>query len=206
MHKFWSSLFKYDPQKYWLERGKKFYDEKLYDKNKYREQEKKLLNYLSSLDFSSVLEFGCGFGRITELLLKNFEINEYLALDISPDLIKHAKNLEKKFGNIRFDVCDIRHLELEKKYDLVIGSEVLMHVPPNDIENVIENLIEHTKKHLVNIDWYQDSKPIFHAGHNFVHRYEEIYRKNKLIFKINKISIEGMQPPSAIFHCEIVSK
>jgi len=81
MHKFWSSFFKYDPREYWLKRGEVFSDENLYHKQEYRSQEKTLLHYLSRLNFSSVFEFGCGFGRITRLLLDNFDVKEYLATE-----------------------------------------------------------------------------------------------------------------------------
>ena len=41
---------------------------------------------------STVLELGCGFGRITKLLLLNFpNIKEYLAVDLSQHQIENAK-------------------------------------------------------------------------------------------------------------------
>ena len=205
MHKFWSSFLKYDPKKYWLERGKGFVQEHLYEKEKYRKQENILLNYLRKLEFSSVLEVGCGFGRMTQLLLKNFEIKDYLATDISPHLVNSAKKLCQNFTNVQFKVSDITDLQLNNKYDLVIGSEVLMHIRPTDIEQTIVKLIQYANKHVVNVDWYQKQKPVIHAGHNFVHDYEKIYNKNSSVLNVEKIDIE-ITPPSTLFHAEIIHK
>ena len=59
-------------------------------------QEEVLIAHLNNISgsFKSVLELGCGFGRITQLLLTNYNsIIEYLAIDISPDQIDNAKSL-----------------------------------------------------------------------------------------------------------------
>jgi len=205
MHKFWSSFLKYDSQKYWEKRGKNFFSEKIYDNSKYREQEKKLLNHLSTFDFSSVLEIGCGFGRITRLILDNFKVDDYLGFDISPDLINIAIKLKKDYPNTQFKVGDIIELKLEKKYDLIIGSEILMHIPPKKISHVINNLINFSNKHIVNVDWYQKPKPRIRAGHNFVHNYEQIYKMNPSIIRVSQIPIANMIPPSVIFHAEVDS-
>jgi len=82
---------RYIPSEYWFERGKKYRDE--YRPNKYAElQENILLDYLKNIpissSFSTILELGCGFGRIAKLLLSNFpNIMEYIAIDLSPHQI-----------------------------------------------------------------------------------------------------------------------
>ena len=85
----------YNPSEYWHERGKLYKKNFRYDKNK-RLQEEFLIDYLNGItgSFKSVLELGCGFGRITKLLLTNYNnITEYLAIDISPHQIENAKIL-----------------------------------------------------------------------------------------------------------------
>ena len=34
-----------------------------------------------------------------------------------------------------------------------------------------------SKKHIINIDWYEDEPPTKQALHNFIHQYEAIYKK-----------------------------
>jgi SAM-dependent methyltransferase len=174
----------YNPSEYWHERGKIYKKNFHYDKNK-RLQEEVLLAHLNNItgSFKSVLELGCGFGRITQLLLTNYNsITEYLAVDISPDQIDNAKSLlssTKLSPELKLDflVSDIQSLRLDKEYDLVILSEVLLHILPTDIDSIIKKLIALSKKHIINIDWYEESPPKSHASHNFIHQYEELYKK-----------------------------
>ena len=174
----------YNPSEYWHERGKKYKENFRYDKNK-RLQEEFLIAHLNNISgsFKSVLELGCGFGRITKLLLTNYNnINEYLAVDISPDQIENAKTLlsSTKLPNelkLDFLVSDIQSLKLDKEYDLVILSEVLLHILPSDIDSIIKKLIALSKKYIINIDWYEDHPPRKQASHNFIHQYEAIYKK-----------------------------
>lgn len=174
----------YNPSEYWHERGKIYKKNFRYDKNK-RLQEEFLIAHLNSIpgSFKSVLELGCGFGRITKLLLTNYStITEYLAVDISPDQIENAKTLitSTKLPNevkLDFRVSDIQSLKLDKEYDLVILSEVLLHILPTDIDSIIKKLITLSKKHIINIDWYEDEPPKNQALHNFIHQYEAIYKK-----------------------------
>ena len=175
----------YNPAEYWRERGKVYKKNFQYDKNK-RLQEEFLIAHLNGISesFKSVLELGCGFGRITQLLLSNYSnITEYLAVDISSDQIENAKSLlsSTKLHNnqvkLDFLVSDIQSLRLDKKYDLVILSEVLLHTLPTDIDSIIKKLITLSKKHIINIDWYEEPPPTSHASHNFIHHYEAIYKK-----------------------------
>jgi SAM-dependent methyltransferase len=175
----------YNPAEYWRERGKIYKKNFRYDKNK-RIQEEFLITHLNNISgsFQSVLELGCGFGRITQLLLSNYpNITEYLAVDISPDQIENAKSLlsSSKLPNnqvkVDFLVSDIQSLQLDKEYDLVILSEVLLHILPTDIDSIIKKLITLAKKHIINIDWYEDHPPKSQASHNFIHQYEQLYTK-----------------------------
>ena len=124
-------------------------------------QEELLVSYLSDNIFTpsdssqSVLELGCGYGRITKLLLTKFPkmIKEYLAVDLSPHQIENAKKYVGSTDNkITFSVSDIQSLETNKKYNLVILSEVLLHVLPADIDSVLKKVISLSNKHIINID------------------------------------------------------
>ncbi|HET7147774.1 MAG TPA: class I SAM-dependent methyltransferase [Candidatus Nitrosopolaris sp.] len=190
----------YIPYEYWVNHGKTYKNEFRYNKN-FELQEKILIDYLknnvSSTSFSTVLEVGCGFGRITKLLLSNFpQIRDYLAIDLSPDQIENAKELirptiEAKGHvlNLTFVVSDIQSFQIQKKYDLVIASEVLMHILPSEIAQVMSKLISMSNEHVVNIDWYEQQPPSKAAPHNFIHQYEKLYRNIPDVLSVSRIPI-----------------
>ena len=197
----------YNPSEYWRERGKVYKKNFRYDKDK-RLQEEFLLTHLNGISgsFKSVLELGCGFGRITKLLLTNYDnITEYLAVDISPDQIENAKTLisSAKLSNkvkLDFLVSDIQSLKLDKQYDLVILSEVLLHILPTEIDSIVNKLISLTKRHIINIDWYEDQPPKSQASHNFIHQYESIYKKyTEPSTRIERIPIKRKKKLIGIF-------
>ena len=190
----------YIPHEYWFNHGKTYKKDFRYNKN-FELQEKILIDYLknnvSSSSFSSVLEVGCGFGRITKLLLSNFpHIREYLAIDLSPDQIENAKELIKpaietkeQVPNLTFLVSDIQSLQIQKEYDLVMASEVLMHILPSEIAEVMSKLISMSSEHVVNIDWYEQQPPSKAAPHNFIHQYEKLYRNMPEVLNVYRIPI-----------------
>lgn len=199
----------YIPKEYWLERGKVYKQEFQYNK-KFKLQEQMLIDYLKKqVSFSTVLEVGCGFGRITKLLLSNFpEITEYVAVDLSPEQIENAKKyvlgVDKRTA-LKFIVSDIQSLQLDSKYDLVIAPEVLLHILPSEIKDVIARLEGWSKKNIVNIDWYEEV-PRKAAPHNFIHQYEEIYHQMPRVARITRVPIikSGMfskiDTKQSIFH------
>jgi SAM-dependent methyltransferase len=229
----------YNPKDYWMEQGKVYKNNFRYN-NKFELQERLVIEYLTSNIFTSnsgdepsefsVIEVGCGFGRITRLLLTNFgkSITKYVAVDMSPDQIRNAKQfledlyLEAKAvttvddtkskydERLEFIVSDIQSLHstgaINRRYDLVLACEVLLHVLPSEIQQVMRQLTEMSNKHIINVDWYEEELPKKIAPHNFIHRYEEIYANIPSVKRVNRIPIvkKGMlsklDTKQSIFH------
>ena len=167
----------YIPNEYWTQRGKDYKKNFKYD-HKFELQEQILIEYLKKYSFDSVLEVGCGFGRITKLLLTNFpEIKEYFAFDLSSHQVENAKiNINGIENNaiVQFAVSDIQSFQPTKKYELVIASEVLMHVLPSEIQQVIQKLVSFSTKYVCNIDWFEEKIPKNAESFNFINQYEKI--------------------------------
>ena len=182
----------YIPGEYWAERGKDYKKNFKYS-DKFELQEQMLIEYLKKYSFSSILEVGCGFGRITKLLLSNFpEITDYYAFDLSSHQIENAKisiTGMPKSESVQFAVSDIQSFQAPKKYDLVIASEVLLHILPSEIEQVIGKLMSLSNKYICNIDWYEEKIPRNAAPHNFIHQYEKIYKSLSSIESVHRIPI-----------------
>ncbi len=145
----------YNPEEYWRERGK-IYQSTFQYTDTFRLQERFLLDALRKLSFSSVLEVGCGFGRITKLLLQSYNIREYTAVDLSHDQIENAKKYVNDQEKVNFVISDIQSFNSDKKFDLVLAAEVLLHIKPEEIGAIVGKLLSFTNHYFVHVDWSED--------------------------------------------------
>lgn len=208
----------YDPIAYWLEEGKQYRSEfKALTRNPmrlaaYRSQERVLLSLLGRLSFDSVLEIGCGFGRITRLLIRRFpELSHYDALDVSPEQLANAKSYVAS-EKVAYHCTTFQDYQPNgAKYDLVLASEVLLHVPPSGIEGFLRKMVSLSLRDVVHVDWHQKEikQPV--APHNFPHDYEGIYRRlGSQIKSLEIVQVKGtlflvipVTFKQAIFHATI---
>ncbi len=199
----------YNPREYWLARGKVYKEQFKYDPEK-QLQEEVLLDYLEGMSpFQTVLEIGCGFGRISRLILSNFpHIEEYVATDMSPDQLENAKSFVKS-DKIQFIESDIQSLQLDKKYDLVIAVSVLLHILPSEIDQVVAKLVSFSKRHIINVDYYEEGSDRQVAPHNFMHSYETIYKSLPSIESVRRIPVvkkkvfSTLDAKQSVFHALI---
>jgi len=85
-------------------------------------------NIFHETDGNSVLELGCGTGRLAQVLLR--EGAYYTGLDIEPDFVTAAKEKLSGFGDFVSIVRgDMRSFDLEEKFDLIfIGFNSFLHL------------------------------------------------------------------------------
>ncbi|SHF73783.1 Methyltransferase domain-containing protein [Mariniphaga anaerophila] len=82
-------------------------------------------------DESSVLEIGCGTGE----LLNKIKGKEKTGIDFSEKMIEEA---QKQFPEIKFVCCPAESIELDKKFDVVVLSNVIGYLV--DIQQVFEEI------------------------------------------------------------------
>lgn len=78
------------------------------------------------------LDFGCGAGRLTQALARDFE--RCLGLDISPQMIDEARAVAAGIENCHFathQAADLASLDTGS-FDLVVSRLVLQHIPRAD--------------------------------------------------------------------------
>lgn len=173
----------YNYSHYWQKRGINYFLDFKASGN-FINQEKILIKVLRKIKFKTVFEIGAGFGRITKIILDNFDIKKYLALDISDHQIQ---NLKKYVGKRKYQLYHktADFLEYEptsfpcKNYDLVIAVETLMHIPPTKIDLFVNKMINLSRKHVLNIDFSLNEK-IELRSYNFAHNYDSIYSGYRL--------------------------
>jgi SAM-dependent methyltransferase len=138
-----------------------------------------------------VLEIGPGFGRITKLLLDWLPIQAYYASDVSQAALSKsqafAQSVKPGFHFTGTSVGRIQDtnppaLEGIPPCDLVVAVEVLMHVPPDEVQEAIEHLLIATAFTsppgvVVTCDWTEPLPPDqpIRVG-NYCHDYPKIFR------------------------------
>jgi ubiquinone/menaquinone biosynthesis C-methylase UbiE len=74
------------------------------------------------------LDIGCGTGTFSRLLAKTSD--RVLALDLSPNMIRVARERSAQFPNIDFRVADVLELELPaERFDCIATIATLHHLP-----------------------------------------------------------------------------
>lgn len=96
------------------------------------------------LEFKTVLDVGCGQGSFLAELVAEFPSITPSGTDISPSAVTLAR---KQVPQGEFFVLDATREHLQQRYDLVVCSEVLEHIP--DDEAALRNIARMTGKYLV---------------------------------------------------------
>lgn len=86
---------------------------------------------------SRVLEVGCGSGLFTEAFARSGA--EVVAVDVSPDLLRYARERGLPGDRVRFLEARFEDCEVEGPFDAVIGSSVLHHL---DVEEALGHVLE----------------------------------------------------------------
>ena len=107
-------------------------------------------------------------------------------------------------SRLSFVLSDVQSLELDERYDLVLAAEVLLHILPSEIKNVISKLVNLSNRHVINVDYYQENMTQL-APHNFLHQYEKIYKEIPSVVEVKRLAIKksgvfGFDTKQSIFH------
>jgi len=138
-------------------------------------QVKNIMTYIQPLDFESVYELGVGEGRISEPILESKDITRYDGSDLSNLRINTIRKKLKRFPQFNVEYGQFQDIHPNRTYDLVLASEVLMHITPEEIKGVIKQMLEMAEKYVINIDYWEPEESKELAKHNFLHDYVKIY-------------------------------
>ena len=84
----------------------------------------------------TVLDAGCGTGRVTRALMERLPDGEVVAVDASPSMVERAR--EALGRRARVHVADLSELELDRPVDAVFSTAVFHWIP--DHERLFERL------------------------------------------------------------------
>ncbi len=132
----------------------------------------------------SILELGCGAGRIS-IGLHELGYKNILAADYAKNMIKKSRHLAKILGySIPFRVCDARELEFEDSIfeGIIFGFNGLMQIPKKEQrEKALREMYRVLKK---------DGYVIFTSHLRSFNRHKKFWTKEKLLWRKNKQKAE----------------
>ena len=165
----------------------------------YQYQENIFRAYLDGMilkeEIKSVLELGAGTGRMTKIVMEELNPEYYMAVDIKQhgDFVYKVVDSYREFDITQAAWNDSSLMERDS-FDLILASEVFMHIKPIDIDQVIFWL-SHIGKQIINIDWTFDPNP--NTEWYFIHDYEKLYEKYGAQ-KITRVDMKRIQ--QSLFH------
>ena len=82
----------------------------------------------------TVLDAGCGSGRVTEELLERLPSGRVIAADAAPSMLEEARRRLERFGDrVAFVECDLgRPLPIDEPVDAVFSTATFHWVPDHD--------------------------------------------------------------------------
>jgi len=96
-----------------------------------------------------ILEIGCGNGETALQFARKHKV-KILGLDFSEGMIRSARKnatRSKLKGNVRFEVSDVRTLDLKDKYDIIFSERVLINLPDWQSQaQAIKTIVRHLRK------------------------------------------------------------
>jgi len=177
----------YDPVKFWNDFGELFY--KRFDKReKFRINVDWTVDRLKQLEAESLLEVGCGFGRMLPFFVDAGAVEIADGIDVSETLVNCSKEYlaphegSPDYANkVSVSMGDVRMLEFpSSSYDIVLSSETLQHLNQDDMELGLREIVRVAKRAIILIERW--AFPSEHAEpHIWSYDYATILRSMGLI-------------------------
>lgn len=148
-----------------------------------------LLRELGPLD--DVLDVGCGRGRLASMLRDVLPDTAYSGVDIGEE---QAEATRKVRPDGEVFVSRLQDFAPDRQWDLVIASEVLMHIPPADIAEACLRVKDLARKWLVTIDWTEPlgDEPI--AEWNWLYDYRDLFGSVERVIPLGLQSVFLVRP------------
>ena len=98
----------------------------------------KVLDRLPLAGDETVLDAGCGSGRVTRLVLDRLPRGRVIAVDVAPSMVELARGTFAAEARVEVLEADLQELELEEPVDAVFSNAVFHWIP--DHERLFERL------------------------------------------------------------------
>lgn len=109
-----------------------------------------LVEQLHKYQFESIFEVGYFAGRNIKHVKEAFPNVDISGLEINPKASKFARDKLQMPYLLCMDAHDMHNIN--DQYDIVFTSGMLIHVPPNDIPELLKKMHKITSKYLMHIE------------------------------------------------------
>lgn len=139
----WKLAMRFNPKQYWTERGRTYIAEYPPGGSKTKEV---ILATLATIEFESLLDVGCGYGRYLKCIADRFPGAKLAGVDISPTQIAEAKRYLLGYPEIELRETDGLRLSCgDKSFDLSFTYGCMKHVPKDRIHSFFKELCRVTR-------------------------------------------------------------
>jgi tRNA (cmo5U34)-methyltransferase len=90
-----------------------------------------------------IIDLGCGTGTLAAKVLEIFPKAQFTCLDVAENMIAIAKAKLARYPQVRYVVADFQSFDFDGKYDAVVSSLALHHLPTDaDKQNLYRRIYE----------------------------------------------------------------
>ena len=104
---------------------------------------------IKELDYNTILDFGCGYGRLS----KAFDSSKYIGIDLNPKALEIAKK-----NNIGYRYMKISEKEHYPNADIIYINDVFSHLNDYMVEMILMKFITNTNRYvmlseIIGLEW-----------------------------------------------------
>ncbi|MDR2969902.1 MAG: hypothetical protein LBV32_09930 [Tannerellaceae bacterium] len=146
--------YKTDQEEFWAGEFGNEYIDRNDDQNKILPTNTHLFSQIlkSTCGIETVIEFGSNIGYNLMAIKRLLPLSDFSAIEINA---KAVEILKKRFNNdIKVYNRSILDFAVDYQRDLVLIKGVLIHVNPNELQNIYEKLYATTRKYIVICEYY----------------------------------------------------
>lgn len=135
--------------KHWKEKNKSQI-QSYWDSPPARKRSEYFANFLTDYNFNSISEIGFFAGRNLKYIKELFPNIRIGGIDINKDAVKFAKEKLKIDDLCVLDIYDLETIDFNA--DIVFTSGVLIHLVPNTLDKVIEEMVKKSNRYVIHIE------------------------------------------------------
>jgi O-antigen/teichoic acid export membrane protein len=158
-------------RRYWENRGGERYFNEQESREDRTETSRFLAREISRLQGDSILEVGCGYGKVLKSL-REFTAVPLTGIDFSFAQLQKAKEYLRGLDGIALLEGDAQRLPFpDDSFDIVFTSNVILHNPPEKADKIRREIIRVAKKYVV----HKEDTDVNFSRYGYNHA--QIYRK-----------------------------